>query len=919
MKNTILLLFFALFFALNLSAQRGYGFPAQDLRNPPDTGMVMITKRWPATSAGTNAAFWEYWSLTPAGGGGVSQDLQGIRDSILFLYGDAPEPDTAEQVVYKPGHGFDPSLCPGGILPLTENFDAATAANAEDLPFTYAIGTRGPDSLVIKSSGFYTSTAHGLTVGQVYYQQNDPCDLGLSPGTISAPVLLVIDANTIQLIDRSGTPGSDAVRIWIPSSQFTSRGDDPAAPLDSTVGAIALQYQSVGLARPGAIFVYQLPAGTNNPTYTAASGLSSFPARAWFWDGTRATRITNAGIAVDMQADSVGYRALVPATSGSAAEAIAFLDNNYGALPMPNGTYLYWKGGGTDTNPDTAYVVLDNPTVAGGQRVMLVKSRIAMPNTIYTGDGSYTGNRRVTSSGGDYLEVYGTKNFGNFEFKVTNKPTVVGSAQVTIEGSNSRVIINDSQVSKTQLTNSDVSQYNIISGSASSTNANNFMRVSVANNTSQANFTVEENAANFSSTTATPGITYVADYSANYTVRSLTDKNYVDTRLGGRTLLNTTAPTAGQTYLWDVADNRFEIGTPGGASPTDLSFTGSASPVTLNSSTGTDVTLTAGTNTTFSQTANNLTINAAGTNLGFSITGGGTGARITSSTGSLLDIEDNGNIAFADLGGVLGISATGDGNGIYGGSGTVPNGTGATLLGTFSIVNAGGAGLYLNQGTNTHFLGQTAGTRFLVAPTLNQVELYGDGTNAADMYFYDADASAAVLVRADDVVNGGGYVVEWPATGPAVGEQLVYTGSNTYDWAQKSKIVRFMPAADTIPLSTTFPTYQVIDNFLSTQNTPDWTVASAISFLYSGTTTKTFVLRFTASGETASGLPVEFSYEINTAGKVVIATELSAEFSVAGQAFVTMNSGDTLRFYVRPTSGTLTGVINNVSGSLEEF
>lgn len=41
---------------------------------------------------------------------------------------------------------------------------------------------------------------------------------------------------------------------------------------------------------------------------------------------------------------------------------------------------------------------------------------------------------------------------------------------------------------------------------------------------------------------------------------------------------------------------------------TNLTFTGAASPVTLNSSSGTDVTLTAGTGISFSQTGNNLTI-----------------------------------------------------------------------------------------------------------------------------------------------------------------------------------------------------------------------------------------------------------------------------------------------------------------------
>ena len=311
-------------------------------------------------------------------------------------------PDTASVVIYKPAHGFNPTSCPGKILPLTEGFDAATSANAESLPFTYAVGTRGVDSLVIKFSGFFTSPSHGLTVGQVYYQQNTSCNLGLSPGTIAAPVLLVIDANTIQLIDRSGIPGSDAVRIWIPSSQFTSRGDSPTAPRDSTVGAIALQYQTAGLARPGAIFVYQLAAGTNNPTHTALSSESSSPMRAWFWDGTRATRITDATIAVDMTATAVGTRTLIPATNGTEAEAISYITNNYANLNIPNGTFLYWKGAGTDTNPDTAYVVLDNPTIIGGQEVLLIKS---------LGSGTGSGLDTFYRSGDNLIIIAGIDTF----------------------------------------------------------------------------------------------------------------------------------------------------------------------------------------------------------------------------------------------------------------------------------------------------------------------------------------------------------------------------------------------------------------------------------------------------------------------------------------------------------------------------
>lgn len=72
------------------------------------------------------------------------------------------------------------------------------------------------------------------------------------------------------------------------------------------------------------------------------------------------------------------------------------------------------------------------------------------------------------------------------------------------------------------------------------------------------------------------GLRYFADYSANFTALSLVTKDYVDSTVGG--------------------------------AMTDLTFTGASSPVTLNSSTGTDVIFTAGTGVSLANVSNNLTI-----------------------------------------------------------------------------------------------------------------------------------------------------------------------------------------------------------------------------------------------------------------------------------------------------------------------
>lgn len=347
-----------------------------------------------------------------------SQDLSGIRDSLDQLFGAAPATDTTRIVVYKQAHGYGdiPSVYDGGILPLKENFNLATAANANDLPFTYAIDDVGADSLLIKQSGVLTRTSHGLTIGRVYYLQNTAGTLDTVPGSIEVPVLLVLDANTIQLIDRSGAFAANVLRIFIPTSQFTSRGADPKAPRDSIVQEIAQTYQNAGLARPGAIFVSQLAATTSNPSHQAASSESSTPFNVWFWDGERVTRISYGKIAINLQdtvAGGLGNIPMIPAASPSEADVLSFIDNNYESVSIPNGTILYW--GGTEVAPDTAWVVLDNVSDAT-KRVLLIKDK---PGTsvggIYGGSGAVPANT-VSNTVGSAKFNFGMRNNDFFDF-----------------------------------------------------------------------------------------------------------------------------------------------------------------------------------------------------------------------------------------------------------------------------------------------------------------------------------------------------------------------------------------------------------------------------------------------------------------------------------------------------------------------
>jgi hypothetical protein len=106
-----------------------------------------------------------------------------------------------------------------------------------------------------------------------------------------------------------------------------------------------------------------------------------------------------------------------------------------------------------------------------------------------------------------------------------------------------------------------------------------------------------------------------------------------------------------QEYTTFLIDELFAAASGGGGGITDLGITGTSSPLTLTSSTGTDVTIIAGTNVTLAGTANTLTINAVGDGQG-----------VTAVTASAPLASTGGNTPNISLSGIVPVGNGGTGS-----------------------------------------------------------------------------------------------------------------------------------------------------------------------------------------------------------------------------------------------------------------
>jgi hypothetical protein len=84
----------------------------------------------------------------------------------------------------------------GNLLPS----DATSTSKQKALFVTEIVSV---DIIKVQTTGFFVSTAHGYTVGEYYYV-TDAGDGGFSttPGTLNDVSFLVLDANTLILIDN---------------------------------------------------------------------------------------------------------------------------------------------------------------------------------------------------------------------------------------------------------------------------------------------------------------------------------------------------------------------------------------------------------------------------------------------------------------------------------------------------------------------------------------------------------------------------------------------------------------------------------------------------------------------------------------------------------------------------------------------
>jgi hypothetical protein len=206
-------------------------------------------------------------------------------------------------------------------------------------------------------------------------------------------------------------------------------------------------------------------------------------------------------------------------------------------------------------------------------------------NITFTGNGTsgsplsatITGDVVETASNGLYVD--GTEVKLGSNYTVDDAGTITTQVAVgsgSLSGGTFNGIIIDPNSNATQVVNGDFyleigSDHFILTNQASGSTieslaSTDFLRINGGGNSE-----FDMGAISFTATTPGAGIEYFSDYSANYTNRSLVDKEYVDTRyIGGQSMFT----ADGTTDTFDIVHNL-------GVIPPFFSLT-TTTPITLN-------------------------------------------------------------------------------------------------------------------------------------------------------------------------------------------------------------------------------------------------------------------------------------------------------------------------------------------------
>jgi hypothetical protein len=123
------------------------------------------------------------------------------------MFGSVAKPSNTEAVITKAGHGLSlpgtDKLMAIYIETGTGNFRPSDSTDTNKQKAVLVTEIIDVDTIRVQNTGFWRYTLHGYTIGNYYYV-TDAGDGGFSttPGTLNDVGFLVIDNNTLLLIDN---------------------------------------------------------------------------------------------------------------------------------------------------------------------------------------------------------------------------------------------------------------------------------------------------------------------------------------------------------------------------------------------------------------------------------------------------------------------------------------------------------------------------------------------------------------------------------------------------------------------------------------------------------------------------------------------------------------------------------------------